>query len=211
MRDSPAKETFEAKLETAKAEGTAGRKELLDKLARMPMEQVIALPAGSLAILGPSGLAKLAAMREDLAGTERRPDAGGSQAKAPAPEKAPARRSRNPVLSSMLIVAVLLAAGPLIDLARPMLSAAFLDESVRLVDTSRWPACRRIDRHVDGCVYRTGSAFLTLGTVSTLAGIPVEEVLAVNKHLSVLPDTTLDRGSPIVIWRGRMQLEGGSR
>jgi hypothetical protein len=199
---------FERRLETAKVEGAAGREELLERLARMPMDSVIALPASSLAILGPQGLARLAAKREDLAGTARRADSRPAR-RQPASGRRPGETARvRPMRSAFTMVLSIIAIGLVADLARPVLAPAVFDPGVRPYQTSLWPACPRLDRHVDGCVYTSGSGTLSLERVAALTGIPVSQVIGANRHLSVSPETALPRGSRIVIWRGRQKLSG---
>ncbi|MGE0768545.1 MAG: hypothetical protein AB7L90_19000 [Hyphomicrobiaceae bacterium] len=211
MRNDTTATEFEKRLETARKEGAAGREELLHKLARMPMDKVIALPASSLALLGPHGLAQLAAMREGLAGIAPRSAAASAK---PKPEKGGKTRpvpKADPVRSTLMIVTTIIALGLAVDLARPFLVSAFLDPGIRPRETSRWPACPRLDAHVDGCVYTSGGGTLSLHRVASLTGIPVDQVIAANRHLSFAPDTTLPRGSQVVIWRGRLKLSGALR
>src|SRR5690606_26784639 len=100
--------------------------------------------------------------------------------------------------------------GLLADIAWPALVPAIFDPGIRPRQTSRWPACPRLDRHVDGCVYTSGSGTLSLERVAALTGIPVSEVIGVNRHLSNAPETALPRGSRIVIWRGHLKLAGAA-
>jgi hypothetical protein len=209
MPNDSAGKTFEERIETAKAEGKAGRRELLDRLARMPMEKIVELPASSLAILGPGGLARLAAMREELAGAARKAEKSTQPPKSSRAGQTSPRRVAHPIRSTVLVVASILIAGLLLDLAWPVLSAAVFDSGRRSYRVSRWPACPRLDAHVDGCVYISGSGRPSLTGVAGLTGIPIEHVLAANRHLSATADTVLPRGSRIVVWRGRLRLEGG--
>lgn len=110
--------------------------------------------------------------------------------------------------SAVAMVLSLLAIGLLADLARPTLVPAIFNPDIRPRQTSRWPACPRLDRHVDGCVYTSGSGILSLERVAALTGIPVSQVIGVNRHLSNAPETALPRGSRIVIWRGHLKLAG---
>jgi hypothetical protein len=211
MPSDAASADFDAKLEKAKTEGEAGREELLGRLARMPMEKVIALPPSSLAILGPQGLARLAAKREDLVGTARR-EAGRTARRPPAPVSPPrAVPGTRPLRSAVVMVLAILAIGLLADIARPVLVPALFDPGIRPRQTSRWPACRRLDRHVDGCVYTAGGANLSLGRVAALTKIPVDQVIGVNRYLSNAPEAALPRGSRIVVWRGHLKLAGAAQ
>jgi hypothetical protein len=211
MPSDTASADFERRLETAKREGAAGREELLERLARMPMDEVIALPASSLAILGPHGLARLAAMREGLSGVARRPVAASARPQALESGTAGRSRTVHPLHSALVMVISIIAIGLLVDLARPILVSAFFDPGIRPRDTSRWPHCPRLDPHVDGCVYTSGGGTLSLERVAALTGIPVDQVTGVNRHLPVSPETALPRGSRIVIWSGRLNLSGASQ
>lgn len=211
MQDRSSRKAFEAKLESAKAEGTAGRQELLDRLARMDMEKLIGLPASSLAILGPTGLARLAAMREDLAGIARKLDKAASPRSSTDITQVSPRQSNQPTGSIAVVVLSIIVAGVCVDLVRPMLMSWMFDPGVRSRQTSIWPSCPRLDGRVDGCVYKVGGTTLSLGRVAELTEIPIDRVLAANRHLPKVTDAVLQNGSHVVIWRDRLQLEGASR
>lgn len=211
MQNDPAGTDFENRLETAKAEGVAGREELLETLARMPMDKVIALPASSLAILGPQGLVQLAAKREELAGAGRRHVARVVRQQPSIAGKSRVTVGLRPLRSAAILVTAILVIGLLADVARPVLVPLIYDPGVRSRETSRWPACRRLGHHVDGCVYITGGTDLSLVRVASLTEIPVNQVTGANRHLSAPPQTALPKGSHIVIWRGRHKLEGASQ
>lgn len=204
-------EDFDRKIEKAKTESMAGRKELLDMLARMPIEKVLALPASSLAILGPQGLAQLAAMREELAGADRRHVARVVKQQPSTVAKSSVTVGAHPLRSTAFLVIAILAGGLLGDLFRPALVSAFVDPGARPRQTSRWPACRRLDLQVDGCVYTTGGGQLSLARVASLTEIPVDQVAGSNRHLTASSDAVLPKGSRIVIWRGRLKLAGASQ
>lgn len=208
MRNDTAASEFQKRLDTARKEGAAGRAELLHKLARMPMDKVIALPASSLALLGPHGLAQLAAMREGLAGVARRSAAASARPQSEQGGKSRAIPKVNPIGSTLIMVIAIIGGGLMADFARPHLVSAFFDPGIRPREVSRWQACPRLDTHVDGCTYTTGGRALTLGWVAALTGIPVDQVMGANRHISAAPETALPRGSQVVIWRGRLKLSG---
>lgn len=128
---------FDAKLVTAKVEGIAGRRELLNKLARMPIDRIVSLPAKSLAILGPRGLAQLAAVREELAGASRKTDVKTSLGTPPS-TTVRSQGGPRPIRSGVIVVVAILAAGLLIDMARPIFVTAFLESGIRPRDANRW-------------------------------------------------------------------------
>src|SRR5690606_2677529 len=156
-------------------------------------------------------LARLAAKREDLAGATRRATVRLREQQPVRVSQSRAAGRPGPVRCLIVMVVAVLATGLAADLARPLLASAFLDPGVRLRETSRWPACRRLDRHADGCVYTSGGGASSLLRVAFLTGIPVEHVIAANRHLPVSPETLLPQGSRIVIWRGRLNLLGASQ
>lgn len=200
---------FQRKLEIAQREGEKGRAELLHRLARMPLDKMIALPASSLALLGPHGLAQLAAMREGLAGVAPRSVASSARPHSQRSGKVRLVPKVRPAASALMMVIAIVGIGLAVDFARPFLVSAFLDPGIRPREVSRWPACARLDAYVDGCIYTTGSGTaLSLGSVASLTGIPVDLVIVTNRHLTAPPDTALPRGSQVVIWRGRLKLSG---
>lgn len=211
MSNDLSSDDFDRKIEKAKTEGMAGRTELLEILAKMPMEKVVQLPASSLAILGPQGLAQLAAMREELTGAGRRTVARIAKHPALPAGKSSTAIGAHPLRSTAILVTAILAISFLADLSRPVLVPAFLDTGVRPRESARWPACRRLDPHVDGCVYSAGGGNLSLARVASLTEIPVDQVTGSNRHLTASPDVALPRGSRIVIWRGQHKLAGAAQ
>lgn len=201
---------FDAKLVTAKVEGVAGRRELLNKLARMPIDRIVSLPAKSLAILGPRGLAQLAAVREELAGASRKTDVKTSLGTPPS-TTVRSQGGPRPIRSCVIVVVAILAAGLLIDMARPIFVTAFLESGIRPRDANRWAACSRLDQHIDGCIYMTGSRDLTLARVAEFTAIPLSQLIAANPDLRISARAPLPKGRTIVIWRGRLTLEGNVR
>lgn len=200
---------FQRKLEIAQREGEKGRGELLHRLARMPMDKMIALPASSLALLGPHGLAQLAAMREGLAGVAPRSVAASARPQSKQGGKVRLVPKVRPIASTLMMVVSIISIGLAADLARPFLFSAFLDPGIRPREVTLWPACPRLDTYVDGCIYTTGSGTaLSLGSVASLTGLSVDHVIDANSHLSVPPDAALPRGSQVLIWRGRLKLSG---
>jgi hypothetical protein len=210
MRAESSTANFDAKLEAAKVEGVAGRRELLNRLARLPIDRIVSLPAKSLAILGPRGLAQLAAIREELAGTGRKTDVRTSLDTAPSTTIRSRGRLR-PIRSGFIVVVAILATGLLVDMVRPIFVAAFLDSGIRPRDASHWAACSRLDQHIDGCIYTTGSRNLTLARVADLTAIPLPQLIAANPDLRTSTQAPLPKGRAILIWRGRLALEGSPR
>jgi len=208
MLSDPPQTGFQSRLEAAKREGVAGREELLHRLARMPMDKVVNLPASSLAILGPHGLARLASIREDLAGVAPRPVHQAAKPQSHVSGNPGSVAKARPLRSTLVLVLSILVTGLLADLARPVL-APFFDPGIRPIETTRWPACRRLDAHVDGCVYTSSSGTLSLQRVAELTGVPAAQLHSTNRHLDHALDATLPKHSPIVVWRGRLGLTGG--
>ncbi len=64
---------FDALVQTAIREGKDGRAEIVRQLCALPLERLAAVPASALALIGPEGLAALAARRAEFAGLAPKP------------------------------------------------------------------------------------------------------------------------------------------
>ncbi|MGQ3210910.1 MAG: hypothetical protein ACT6U0_17065 [Shinella sp.] len=194
---------FGARIKTAIAEGQAGRREIALQLARLPLEQLVKALPSSIATLGPQGFEMLVSMRRDIpAGVTGRPST-----LAPLAPPKPAATTQKvwhrwPI---WVACAVLLAAGPVFDCSWPLLERMASD-GARPIRVSTWPSCRRLDGHVDGCLYRTGNPRTTLRHLSDRLGMPAEELARSNRHLTATVDAPLARGTSVVVWRWVAQL-----
>lgn len=199
---------FRQHLKRLVATGQTGRREIVSRLAAMPIEKLKDVPADVLSLLGPRGLAELAQRRSDLADLlpRRTPhDPGGLR------RDRVARMPTGNQFGHALVVAVALALGALaIDLGRDGVRR-WVQPVVRPASTAGWPLCQRLDRHVDGCVYRTGSPDMTIARAATLLGMDAVKLWAINKHLATSTSTTaaLAAGSTIIVWRGVGRLGKG--
>ena len=79
----------------------------------------------------------------------------------------------------------------------PRLAAWFSAPPIRPVNAAQWPVCRRLNAHIDGCIYHV-QAGLTWDEAATLLRMPVAQLRNVNSSL-----LSLQPNSWLVIWRGR--------
>ena len=167
----------------------------------MSPERLAGLSPSSVALLGPSGLAKVFARK---AAIELRLN-GSPQPVTPV-AATPERRS-HPLRTAVFAAAVVLAVGLAVERAVPMLSSA-ADQGTRNASTSNWPICPRLDRYVDGCIYRVGgNGGLTLEVAGQMLAIPTDQLAASNTHITTSITTILPPGSPLVVWRGKLKLK----
>lgn len=194
---------FGVRVKTAIAEGKAGRREIALQLACLPLEQLAKALPSSIAMLGTQGFEMMVSMRRDLpAGVTGRSRAT-PRAVAPTATVASTKVQRRwPIWT---VCAVLLTAGPVFDHSWPLVERMAAN-SARPIRVSTWPLCRRLDSHVDGCLYRTGSPHSTLRQLAYWLGIPVSEFARSNRHLATTADAPLARGTSIVVWRGTAAL-----
>ncbi|WP_242217600.1 hypothetical protein [Shinella zoogloeoides] len=194
---------FGARITTAMAEGQAGRREIASQLARLPLEQLVKVPPSSFAMLGPEGFEMLVSMRRDIpAGVTARTSATAPSTP-PKPVEAPRKvRRRWPI---WVVCVALLAAGPVFDRSWPLVER-MTGNSMRPIQVSAWPVCRRLDAYVDGCLYRTGSPQTTLRQLAGRLHMPAGDLVRPNRHLTTAPDEPLSRGTLVVVWRGVAKL-----
>ena len=194
---------FREQITRAIQEGKLGRQQLVDYVTRVPAERIAALPPSAITLLGPVGLAAIARNRTDMVGLSAAPTPAG-KARLPAP---PPSRHKHPLTAAGIAATVVLLVGGTADLILPPLRM-WLDPGVRSVSTATWPACPRLDAHVDGCLYTTGHDGLTLLHAATLLTIPPARLAATNPHLTTAPTTPLPAGSVLVIWREKFKPKG---
>ncbi len=124
----------------------------------------------ALALIGPEGLAALAARRAEFAGLAPKPGPmlGSSPATA---TKTPAHAVRRWRFSPTvwLCVGIVLAALSFDRIAAMTLPPASSGPLSR--NASDWPRCLRLDAHTDGCVYRTSGNRLSLSRAAALLRI----------------------------------------
>lgn len=194
---------FGNRVKTAIAEGRVGRREIVAQLAGLPLEQLAKALPSWIPILGPQGLEMLVSMRRDIpVGVT----GGPHSMKPPAPMKPPVAikkvRRRWPIWVAYL---VLLFSGPVFDSTSPFLER-MTGKSARPILVSTWPKCPRLNRHTDGCLYRTGNLDTTLRQLAYRLGLSVDELARANHHLATTADSPLARGTLIVVWRGTAAL-----
>lgn len=200
---------FHEKLETAIKDGQIGRRELIDEVAAMPIEQIGALPPAAMEMLGSTGLAQIARRRiatdPELKDLRLKPQEPISEEL-----ETSQNECRHPMVRACLAACMIMVLGLLVDILQPFV-AARLDEGVRPIASTSWPKCARLDRHVDGCLYSTGSRDLTLEEAAAFLRMPANELAVVNPHLPSSLTARLPADSPIVVWRGTMTLKGSTR
>jgi hypothetical protein len=198
---------FDALVQTAIREGKDGRAEIVRQLCVLPLERLASVPPSALALIGPEGLAALAARRAEFAGLAPKPR--------PMPGSVPMAAMTTPVRSTrrwVLSPAVGLCAGivlaalsfdRLAAIAVPPTAAGPLSRNA-----SDWPRCLRLDRHTDGCVYRTGGNRLSLPRAAALLRMDAGDLAGLNRHLARNGEQPLPAGSLIVVLRDRARLSG---
>lgn len=71
------------------------------------------------------------------------------------------------------------------------------------VNTNYWPACKRLNVTVDGCIYTLATS-LHWEAAARLLELPLKDLRTHNSHITHAP---LQSGDPLVIWRGRRTLK----
>lgn len=202
---------FDAALKHAISEGKAGRAEIVARLAGLSLEDLAKVPASAITLLGPGGLAALAAARGDLpAGlTPVGQEISTLEPRNAAPSPSGSPKNRTNVLAGVFVLLVLLS-GPIFDAVRP-LARQVMDAGWRPTNVSIWPRCTRLDAYVDGCLYRVGGNATTLVDIADRLQIPATRLMASNTHLRADTRSVLPRGADVVVWRGRLVLGGPRR
>lgn len=198
---------FDELVKTAIREGKDGRAEIVRQLSVLPLERLASVPASALALIGPEGLAALAARRAEFAGLAPRSGPMVGSGLAPA-MIAPARTVRRwRVSPTVWLCAVIILAALSFDriaaMALPSASSGPLSRNA-----SDWPRCLRLDRRTDGCVYRTGGNRLSLARAATLLRMEAGDLAGLNRHLAGHGNRPLPAGSLIVVLRDRARLIG---
>lgn len=197
-------------------EGKLGRRELIEKLAAMSLEELSSVSPSAMALIGPRGLAMLAAGRADLAGLAPKPTVEAG-AKSPERETREGRAQQGGASAkprqfltlwwSSGIVAVAMA----FDLLSPMVAPRPLATTLSR-NASEWPRCKRLDRLTEACVYRTGGGGrLTLEGAADNLGMTPDGLALLNSHLAAFRDRPLPPDSLVVVLRDFGRLSGGTR
>jgi len=211
MTHDPGQQTdFDALVRTAIREGRDGRAEIVRQLCALPLERLAAVPASALALIGPEGLAVLAAHRAEFAGLapKRGPITGSVPAIAMTAPVRPARRWR--VSPTIWLCASIVLAALSFDRVAAMVAPPPSASGPLSRNASDWPRCQRLDRHTDGCVYRTGGNRLTLARAATFLRMDAGDLAGLNRHFAGIGDRPLPAGALIVVLRDRTRLSGRS-
>ncbi len=201
---------FDALVRTAIREGRDGRAEIMRQLCALPLERLATVPASALALIGPQGLAALAARRAEFAGLAPKPGpiTGSVPATAMAAPVRPVRRWH--VSPTIWLCTGIVLAALSFDRVAAMVSPPPSASRPLSRNASDWPRCLRLGRHTDGCVYRTGGNRLTLARAAALLRMDAVDLAGLNRHLAGIGDQPLPAGSLIVILRDRTRLSGRS-
>jgi hypothetical protein len=207
MTHDPGQQTdFDALVRTAIREGRDGRAEIVRQLCALPLERLAAVPASALALIGPEGLAALAAHRAEFAGLASKPGpiVGDGPAMVMTTPTRPVRRWR--VSPTVWFCAGIVLAAMSFDRVAAVVAPPPSATGPLSHNASDWPRCQRLDRHTDGCVYRTGGNRLTLAKAATFLRMDAGDLASLNRHLAGIGDQPLPAGSLIVVLRDRTRL-----
>lgn len=197
---------FEAHVQRAIREGRDGRAEIVRQLCALPLDKLASVPPSALAMIGPEGLAALAAQRPEFSGLAPKPAAALTSASMTEHARpALPRRRISPV--AWLCATILFAATFYDRLA--VIAAPQGSSSLPSTNASKWPRCLRLDPSTDGCVYRTGGHSLTLARAAVLLQLEPSDLAELNGHLAKSGSGPLPTGSLIVVLRDRTRLVGG--
>ena len=211
--DSEAQREFDTLIQKAIREGKDGRAEIVRQLSILPLEKLASVPPSALAIIGPEGLAALAAERGEFVGLAPKPYPAATKAMATPPSVA----ATNPGLSAkwrllsptaLICIGIILAALSFDRVLATVVPSPTKGTLSR--NAMEWPRCLRLDRHTDGCVYRTGGSRLSLVSAAALLRTDVRDLADQNRHLAGSASTPLPAGSLIVVLRDRSRLSGRS-
>ena len=172
----------------------AGRREIVERLARMSLDELLRVPGWVIARLGPRGMAMLAERSRVI-----RVEGGGSAA-----ARQPARALRNTPEESVSWLTRLRRRQPLWWECLRKASVAAVIGSLLIVSTpvvmrvlpeltaqpSLPRVCGRLDAWTGDCTYVVGSADLSLSTAADKLGLPLAALAAANPSFdssSLLP------------------------
>lgn len=212
--DKGAQTEFDTIIKKAVRDGKDGRAEIIRELAMLPLDKLASVPSWALAMIGPEGLAALAARRSEFAGLapKLQPSAvtasakltPGSVGSAPTPGRPAMRAFKSPIVWLCLAS---LTIGLWFDWLSVHTGSGAMPLSTR---ASEWPRCLRLDRHTDGCVYRTGGSRLTLAGAASYLEMDAKELAQLNAHLRVDMMMPLPAGSLFIVLRDRSRVSGRS-
>lgn len=215
MPDHNITKDFDRIIARAIREGEDGRKALVRHLSTLSLADLSRVPSKALSLIGPDGLAAFARGRAEFAGIAPKMSAtgGGGERNAEPQRGVPGRQLRffasrpNWLTSSVTACVLILVASIAFDPVRHRLDW-MMAASVLPRDATLWPACNRLDRWTDGCVYQTGGNSLSLSRAAGLLDMPVSDLAGLNRHLRTGIDQPLAAGSKIVVLRDRSRLSG---
>lgn len=191
-------------------DGQDGRNEIIGNMAAMPLEKLARVPASTLALLGPRGLAELARRRTDVAGLAPKCLVAPMPAIQNQDDKKGKRAGRIPFCSTLWL------SGCIIIVALSFVPASTLWQNWdnhRALSRSadQWPRCSRLTRHADGCVYHTGGNQLTLEQAARYLNLDLGHMQKMNRHIVGSPRQSMPEKTPLIVLRDTNRLMGRSK
>lgn len=191
-------------------DGQDGRNEIIGNMAAMPLEKLARVPASTLALLGPRGLAELAHRRTDVAGLAPKSLVAPMPAVQNQNDKKGKRARRIPFRSTLWL------SGCVIIVALSFVPASTLwqnwDNNGSLSRAAdQWPRCGRLTGHTDGCVYYTSGNQLTLEQAARYLNLDLGQMQTMNRHIAGSPRQPIPEKTPLIVLRNTSRLMGRSK
>ncbi|MFI3905388.1 hypothetical protein [Ochrobactrum sp. S1502_03] len=186
-------------------DGQDGRNEIIGNMAAMPLEKLARVPASTLALLGPAGLAELARRRTDVAGLAPKSLVAPVPAVQNQNDKKGKRAGRIPFGSTLWL------SGGVIIVALSFVSASTLwqkwgNHGSLSRSADQWPRCDRLSHHTDGCVYYTGGNQLTLEQAALYLAQDLGQMQKMNRHIVGSPQQPIAEKTPLIVLRDTSRL-----
>lgn len=191
-------------------DGQDGRNEIIGNMAAMPLEKLARIPASTLALLGPAGLAELARRRTDVAGLAPKSLVAPMPAIQNENDKKGKRTGRIPFWSTLWL------SGCVIIVALSFVPASALwqnwdNHGTLSRSADQWQRCGRLSRHTDGCVYYTGGNQLTLEQAARYLDLDLGQMQKMNRHIVGSPRQPIAEETPLIVLRDTSRLMGRSK
>ncbi|MGC0055104.1 hypothetical protein ACNSPG_18970 [Brucella pituitosa] len=191
-------------------DGQDGRNEIIGNMAAMPLEKLARVPASTLALLGPGGLAELTRRRTDVAGLAPKSLVAPVPAIQNQNNKNGKRAGHIPFRSTLwlsgCVIIVALSFVPASALRQNWNNHASLS---RFAD--QWPRCGRLTRHTDGCIYYTGGNQLTLEQAAHYLDFDLGQMQKMNRHIVGSAQQPMPEMTPLIVLRDTNRLTGRSK
>lgn len=211
--DSKALTEFEILVKKAIREGKDGRAEIVRRLSMLPLDKLASVPASALAMIGPQGLAAIAAQRAEFMGLAPKSYPVATKAAVSPSSSATANPGWSAKWRLLSPTALICIGGVFAALSFDRVLATVGPSPAGgslSMNATEWPRCLRLDRRTDGCVYRAGGSRLTLDGAAGLLHMDVRDLADLNRHLIANNNAALPAGSLIIVLRDRSRLSGRS-